>query len=310
MPSPDHYRTLGVGSAATPAEIKRAYRKLARKFHPDVSKEADAEARLKDLNAANEALSDPATRAAYDAAAARQPPAAGQASQPGRHRRAPGGANRMDPEADDFLDSLLRRQAGARHGPQAPIAVPGQDHHATLAIPLRDAYLGASRSIGLQLPVADDQGRLHLRERTLEVRIPAGMWAGQQLRLAGQGSPGWGGGPAGDLYLEIAFEPDPRFRVSGRDVSFDVPLAPWEAALGGLVEIDAPDGPLALTVPAGSAPGRQLRLKGRGIPGQPPGHLYAVLAVGWPPADTPAARQAYQALGAAFPDYQARTAPA
>jgi curved DNA-binding protein len=179
--------------------------------------------------------------------------------------------------------------------------MPGQDHHAKVLIDLEDAYRGAQRSISLRMPTLDEQGRGVLQERTLDVNIPKGIREGQQLRLAGQGGPGFGeGAPAGDLFLEIAFNPHPRFRVDGRDVYVDLPLAPWEAALGGAVAAATPEGDVELTIPPGSAAGRKLRLKGRGIPGQPAGDLYVVLAIALPPASTDADKRAYAAFKSAF----------
>jgi curved DNA-binding protein len=179
--------------------------------------------------------------------------------------------------------------------------MPGEDHHAKVVIDLVDAYRGARRSLTLRMPALDESGHGVLRERTLDVTIPKGVREGQHLRLAGQGGPGLGeGAPAGDLYLEIAFAPDPRFRVDGRDVYADLPLAPWEAALGASVDVATPDGTLSLTIPPGSAAGRKLRLKGRGIPGNPAGDFYAVLAIALPPADSATARAAYESFAAAF----------
>lgn len=167
-------------------------------------------------------------------------------------------------------------------------------------IDLADAYSGAQRSISLRMPALDAQGNVTLQERKLDVSIPKGIRAGQHLRLAGQGGPGLGGGAAGDLYLEIAFNVHPQFRVDGRDVYMDLPLAPWEAALGASVAAPTPEGPVQLTIPANSAAGRQLRLKGRGIPGMPPGDLYVVLKLVLPPAETESAREAYRAMAKAF----------
>ncbi|HEY9105421.1 MAG TPA: DnaJ C-terminal domain-containing protein, partial [Roseateles sp.] len=163
-------------------------------------------------------------------------------------------------------------------------------------IDIEDAFTGARRGLTLRMPAFDDQGRGVLQERTLEVSIPKGIRPGQQMRLAGQGGPGLGEGPAGDLFLEIEFKPHPRYRVDGRDLYVDLAVAPWEAALGGAVPLATPAGTIELTIPAGSVAGRKLRLKGRGIPGDPAGDLYAVLSVVFPPADTDAARQAYEGL--------------
>ena len=313
----DYYATLGVERGATQDEIKKAYRKLARKYHPDVSKEQDAEARFKDVNEANEVLSDPEKRAAYDQMGSRY--RAGQEFQPppdwdagfefrGRGDEEMFGAGGEAFDASDFFEALFGRQArhaGRAHG-RAGRQAAGEDHHAKVMIDLEDAYRGARRSITLRVPTVDAQGHVTVGERQLDVNIPKGIRAGQHLRLAGQGTPGFGGGPAGDLFLEIAFNPHPRFRVDGRDVYVDLPLSPWEAALGGTVAAPTPEGEVQLTVPPGSAAGRKLRLKGRGIPGQPPGDLYAVLTIALPAADTPRAKDAYAAMAQAFANFNPR----
>ena len=169
-----------------------------------------------------------------------------------------------------------------------------------MLIDLEDAYRGAQRSISLRMPALDAEGHGVMQERQLDVNIPKGIREGQHLRLAGQGATGLGDGPAGDLYLEIAFHPHRLYRVDARDVYLDLPVAPWEAALGAGVSVPTPDGKVELTLPPGSAGGRKLRLKGRGIPGQPPGDLYVVLTIALPPADGPKAKGAYQTFAAAF----------
>jgi curved DNA-binding protein len=305
----DYYATLGVERTASPDEIKRAYRKLARKYHPDVSKEPDAEARFKEVAEAHEVLSDPEKRAAYDDVGQRY-------GQRGEFHPPPGwdgggfefSGRDAGPGADmdfsDFFESLFgHRMRGAAHGmPQRGAG----DRHAKIVIDLVDAYRGARKTLTLRMPVVDAQGRVTLRERQLDVQIPAGVREGQHLRLSGQGSPGEGGMPAGDLYLEIGFQPHPHFRVDGRDVYMDLPVAPWEAAVGATVVAPMPDGSVQITVPPGSGAGRKLRLKGKGLPGRPPGDLYAVLVITAPPADTPAAEQAYAALARAFPHFNPR----
>jgi curved DNA-binding protein len=302
----DYYATLGVQRTAAQDEIKRAYRKLARKFHPDVSKEPDAEARFKEVAEAYEALQDPQKRAAYDEVGRRYE--SGQEFHPppgwdsgfefsGRDR----GGEPVD--FSDFFESLFGRHARAAHGPMRPT---GGDHHAKIMIDLEDAYRGARRTLSLRVPAIDAQGRMTLRERQLDVNIPPGVREGQHLRLAGQGDAG-DGGQSGDLYLEIAFRPHPRFRVDGRDVYLDLPVAPWEAALGAAVTLPTLGGSVQLTVPAGSAPGRKLRLKGRGLPGATPGDMYAVLKIVTPPAHDQAAKAAYEALASTFPGFDARS---
>jgi curved DNA-binding protein len=303
----DYYETFGLPRSATQDDIKRAYRKLARKYHPDVSKDPDAEARFKELGEAYAVLKDPEKRAAYDQMGSQwkagqdfQPPPGWDAGFEFSGRDF-GAGNGMD--HSDFFEALFGRQA---HGAQRPgMHARGQDHHARVLIDLEDAYRGAQRSISLRMPEVDAQGHVTTRERRLDVSIPKGIHAGQHLRLAGQGEPGLGEGPAGDLYLEIGFNPHPQFRVDGRDVYLNLPLAPWEAALGCSPTVPTPEGSVHLSVPAGSAAGRQLRLKGKGIPGNPPGDLYAVLAIVLPPADSDGAKEAYRTMAKMF-DFDAR----
>ena len=322
----DYYQTLGVARDASADDIKHAYRKLARKFHPDVSKEPDAEARFKEIGEANEVLKDPEKRATYDAVGTRRdeqamgrPPGAGGDSQPPPGWDAgfefsgsgdgAGGADGFGGGHDhsDFFEALFGRAARSAGGRRPNASMPGQDHHAKVLIDLEDAFRGAQRSISLQMPALDADGRGVLQERTLDVNIPKGIREGQHLRLAGQGGAGHSGGAAGDLFLEITFKPHRVFRVDGRDVFVDLPLTPTEAALGATVSAPTPDGAVELTIPPGSVAGRKLRLKGRGIPGKPPGDLYVVLGIALPPADTPAAKQAYEAFAAAF-DFDPRAA--
>lgn len=298
----DYYETLGVARDASAEDIKLSYRKLARKFHPDVSKEPDAEARFKEVGEAYEVLKDPEKRAAYDAIGQRsggedfRPPPDWDAGYE-FHGGGSGADGFGAHEHSDFFESLFGA-ANRRRRRSAEVNFRGEDHHAKVLIDLEDAYTGTQCSLTLRMPAFDSQGRGVLQERTLNVAIPKGIRPGQQLRLAGQGGPGLGSGPAGDLYLDIEFKPHPRYRVDGRDVYLDLPLAPWEAALGASVTIPTPKGSIELAVPAGSAPGRKLRLKGKGIPGDPAGDLYALITIVLPPADSDASRQAYEALKA------------
>ncbi len=305
----DYYATLGVERTATQDEIKRAYRKLARKFHPDLNKEPDAEARFKEVGEAYKALNDPQKRAAYDEVGRRYqgrqefnpPPGWNEGFEFSGRDLGPGEAA----DFSDFFQALFGRHMGGA-GRQETSHAKNRDHHAKIVINLQDAYRGASRSISLRMPVVDEQGQVTLHERQLEVRIPKGVRAGQHLRLAGLGGPG--GGAAGDLYLEIAFQEHPHFRVDDRDVYLDLPITPWEAALGATVTARTPDGDVQLTIPAGSSSARKLRLKGRGIPSNPPGDLYAVLDIAVPPADTQAAKDAYGALARTFSNFNPRGA--
>jgi len=302
----DYYEIMGVGRDASADEIKRAYRKLARKFHPDVSKEADAEQKFKELGEAYEVLKDPEKRAAYDQLGAQYK--AGQDFHPppgwdaGFEFSDFGNAGPDLGGFSDFFESLYgragRRSAGQRGA--RDFRARGEDHHAKVVVNLEDSYRGASRSITLQVPQVDDHGRVVTRPRTLNVRIPKGVRQGQQIRLAGQGGAGFGGGPAGDLYLEVEFNARGPFRVEGADVYLDLPLAPWEAALGATVKVPTPAGTVDLKVPANSQAGKKLRLKGRGIPAKSPGDLYVVLQITVPPADTAQKRQAYEKMKQEF----------
>jgi curved DNA-binding protein len=201
-------------------------------------------------------------------------------------------------DRSDFFESLFGRQTGGAQ--QRDRHARGKDQHAKVLIDLEDAYLGAQRSISLRMPVMDAAGQTLMQERKLDVRIPRGMHAGQHLRLLGQGEAGRGDGIAGDLYLEIGFHPHAQYRIDVRDVFMDLPLTPWEAVLGCSLAIPTPEGMVSVNIPAGSAAGRQLRLKGRGIPGTPPGDLYAVLSIILPPAVSETEKQAYRTLAGAF----------
>ena len=299
----DYYEIMGVARDATQDDIKRAYRKLARKYHPDVSKEADAEARFKEVGEAYEVLKDPEKRTAYDQLGANWK--AGQDFRPppdwdqGFEFHGGGFTGADAAGFSDFFESLFGRGsvgagfAGARAG---GFHAHGEDAHARVVIDLEDAYQGATRTLTLKHTELGSDGRPQLRERTLNVRIPRGVRQGQQIRLGGQGDPGIGQGKAGDLYLEVAFRPHAHYHVEGADVFLDLPVAPWEAALGATVKVPTPTGAVDLKIPAGSSNGRKLRLKGRGIPARAPGDLYVVLQVALPAADSEADRAAYRAF--------------
>jgi curved DNA-binding protein len=291
----DYYKTLGLEKNASAEDIKKAYRKLVRKYHPDVSKHKDADEKTKEINEAYGVLGDAEKRAAYDQL--------GRGYQQGQEFRPPPdwgqqhgfeGASPEDMFADLFAQFGRRARPGAAG--RRTFQMPGEDIHAAITIDLRDAYTGTARQVGLRVPEHDPQGRVSMREKTLSVNIPKGVTAGQQLRLAGQGHPGIGGGPPGDLYLEIQFNPDPRFRVEGADVYQNVPITPWEGALGGNISVPTPSGQVEVTVPPNSQAGRKLRLKGRGIPAPTPGDLYLILEVVLPPANTERARELYEQM--------------
>ncbi|MGR9105801.1 MAG: DnaJ C-terminal domain-containing protein [Gammaproteobacteria bacterium] len=296
----DYYQIMGVKRDATQDEIKRAYRKLARKYHPDVSKEPDAEARFKDMGEAYEVLKDPEKRAAYDQLGAnwkagqefRPPPGWNQ----GFEFHGGGFTGADASEFSDFFESLFGRGFGMRGAGRSGLHAHGQDSYTRVLIDLEDAYRGASRTLNLRHTEVGADGRPHLVDRTLNVRIPKGIHQGQHIRLAGQGEAGIGTGQPGDLYLEVEFRPHSVYSVEGKDVYLDLPVAPWEAALGATVAAPTPTGPVDLKIPAGSQAGRKLRLKGRGIPAAEPGDLFVVLKIVLPPADSEAVKAAYRNL--------------
>jgi curved DNA-binding protein len=312
----DYYTTMGLTRDATPEDIKRSYRKLARKYHPDVSKEKNAEALFKETSEAYEVLSDPEKRAAYDQLGADY--RAGQEFRPppewtARQQGGQGGFDAgTDADHSDFFESLFKsmRSGGASTGRTggrtASFDLHGQDQHARIQIDIEDSYRGASRTLQLRVPEEDGSGHVQLKERTIEFAIPKGIRAGQHIRLSGQGAPGIGQGSPGDVYLDVEFLPNRRYRADGVDVYMDLPVAPWEAALGAEVEAPTPTGRVEVKIPAGSAAGRKLRLKGRGLPGKTPGDFYFVLQLVLPPADSEAARRVYAEMAAAFKAFKPR----
>ena len=328
----DYYQVLGVSKTATAEDIKKAYRKLARKYHPDVSKEADAVARMAEINEANAVLSDPEKREAYDALGRQAPHRPGQDFRPPPNwdegfefSDGAGAAGGTDGEFSDFFEQLFGRQARAQRAHRAtgqhrqappdaewggtPPPTRGIDHQAKIELDLLDAYQGAERTLALRSARLDDAGHMVHEQRSLQVKIPKGVREGQLIRLSGQGSPGTGGAPAGDLFLEVQFKPDARWRAVDRDVYQPVAVAPWEAELGAVIEVHTPAGALEVTVPAHWKTARKLRLKGRGIPAATPGDLYLELTVALPPAHTDAERAAYTALAHAFPRFNPRATP-
>lgn len=295
----DYYNTLGVKPDADVDTIRRAYRKLARKYHPDVSSEADAETRFKDVSEAWDVLGDTDKRAEYDQLREQprgqtgghwQPPpnwnAGFDSAGAGNGSRGAGGA-----DFSDFFESMFGRQAGGRGG----FAARGTDQRAVIRIDLQTAYNGGTRSLQLREPTPDGGART----RTLNVKIPAGVKNGQHIRLRGQGTPGIGGGEHGDILLEVEIEPHHRFKLDGRDIHLSLPVTPWEAALGARVKVPTLAGKVELRIPAGSQAGSKLRLKGRGLPGKAAGDQYVTLRVMAPPADSEAVKTAYAQLAAA-----------
>ena len=278
----DYYATLGVDRGASAEEIKKSYRKLARKYHPDVSKEPNAEERFKEVAEAYETLKDPEKRAAYD--------------QLGRH--APGQDFRPPPDwgdrfagadtifedldlADLFAGLAGRRRAGPR-GERGP--APGRDYEAAVRLSFEQAFDGAEIELDLDVVEYDEQGVPHRVPRRIKVRVPKGVTDGQQLRVPGKGAKGVNGGRDGDLYLDIQVEAHPLYRVAGQNLYIDLPLAPWEAALGATINLPTPGGTVSLKVPPGTRAGQQLRLSGRGLArsGDKPADLYAIAHIVMP----------------------------
>jgi curved DNA-binding protein len=299
----DYYKVMGVARNATEAEIKQAYRKLARKYHPDVSKEKDAEARFKEVGEAYEVLKNPEKRAAYDQL--------GQTHRPGEDFRPPpdwgagfefSGAGARESDYSDFFEALFGR-ARAQPSNRRGAFHPGQgvDHHAKVLLDLDATLHGGARQLTLRVPEIDTDGRLVSKERVLNVQVPKGILAGQHIRLAGQGARPPGEGTPGDLFIEVEFQPHPLYRVDGRDLYLDLPVAPWEAALGAAVKTPTPAGPVDLKIPPGSHAGTKLRLKGRGIPASPPGDFYVILEIALPPATDDKAKAVYAAMAQALP---------
>jgi curved DNA-binding protein len=312
----DYYQTLGVARSATAEEIKKSYRRLARKYHPDVSKEKDAERKFKEVQEAYEVLKDPDKRAAYDQLGSswqsgqqfRPPPdwasgfefaGAASASDRGPHRSEEHGFS-------DFFASLFGAAGPFGGGAGRAQQGGGRDHHARIDIDLEEAFGGGTRTLELKRPELKADGTLELRAHTVRVQIPAGVTDGQLIRLAGQGEPASGGGRAGDLYLEVHVRPHRLFQLNGRDVTLTLPVAPWEAALGATVAVPTLGGVVEMQVPPGAQSGQKLRLRGRGLPGHPPGDAYVQIKIVLPPATAPAARAVYEEMRAKLSGFDPR----
>jgi curved DNA-binding protein len=310
----DYYKILGVERSANADQIKTAYRRLARKYHPDVSKEPNAEARFKEMQEAYEVLRDPEKRAAYDQLGSdwksgqsfRPPPdwgsdfefrgrPAGADASRRRAGAAAGGAAFAEEDYSDFFSSLF---GGGSPFAGARARAGGRDHHARIDITLEEAYGGTSRTLELKRPEVKPDGSVELRSHTVRVAVPPGVTEGQLIRLAGQGEPGPAGGSPGDLYLEVHILLHRAFALDNRDVTITFPVAPWEAALGASVTVPTLGGPVEMRIPPGAQSGQKLRLRGRGLPGQPAGDEYVQLKVVLPPADSPQAKALYEEMRA------------
>lgn len=304
----DYYEIMGVPRGASEADIKKAYRKLARKYHPDVSKEKNAEERFKEIGEAYAVLSDSQKRQAYDQLGSRwqqgqdfnPPPNWGdQSFQFEGDLGDLGGA-----EFSDFFSSLFGGGGRARQGQsrgRQQYGYRGQDVKSKISISLEDAYHGTQRAIQLQIPEHDAQGRVIAKQRTLNVKIPAGVMQGQQIRLAGQGGPGSSPDLNGDLYLEIHFEPHRLYHVHHRDITLNLPVTAWEAALGAAITVPTLGGKVELKIPPGAQSGQKLRMKGRGLPGNPAGDQLVVLQIMVPKAESPEAKEYYAKMAELMP---------
>ncbi|MEY4641312.1 MAG: hypothetical protein RLZZ227_1306 [Pseudomonadota bacterium] len=306
----DYYKIMGVDAKATPDDIKKAYKKLARKYHPDVSKEPDAEQKFKDVGEAYEVLKDEDKRREYDqmrALGAMGPngqftPPPGWNPGGGSYREhATGGSFEGADTAgfSDFFETMFGRTGGFRHNHgegQTRLRMRGEDVQAELALLLEEAFKGSDQVVELRVPKTDERGRRSNRLRKLKVKIPAGTADGTLLRMKGQGAPGIGGAEAGDLLLKIRLAEHPLYAVDGKDITLVAPLAPWEAALGCKLTMPTPAGKTRVTVPPGSQSGGKLRLPGNGLPGTPAGDFFIVLKVVMPPNITEKAKTLYAEL--------------
>ncbi len=301
----DYYKILGIDRDADQAEVKKAYRKLARKYHPDVSKVTNAEEKFKEVNEAYEALKDPEKRAAYDRVGSNWKSGQDFTPPPDWERQFDfGGGGYTSANSDhfsSFFESLFGGGPSFKQRPRQPsYSQKGQDIHAKININIEDAYLGNSKTISFQQANIDNNGHSYLKEKSINVRIPKGVVQGQTIRLRGQGNAGFGGSESGDLYLEIGFNQHRIFRTQGKNVFIDLPVTPWEAALGAKVTIPTPIGNVELSIPMNSETGQTLRMKGRGIPSKTPGDLLVKLKLSTPPAKTNEERAAYKAFSESF----------
>ena len=296
----DYYEILGVKRDAGADDIKKAYRKLAHKFHPDVSKDPKGEEKFKDVSEAYKTLKDPEARAAYDKLGSHRsgedfqpPPDWGQ-------QFGDGNFSFDDIDLSDLFAGLGggRHRGGARGG---TFPIPGQDYEVTAPVTIEDAYRGTELDLNLSVPEYDGQGRVRRVPLVFKARIPKGVTDAERLRLPGKGGKGLNGGPNGSLYLTIALQPHPLYRVTGHDLYLDLPLAPWEAALGASVEVPTLAGPVRLKVPPGTNTGQKLRLAKRGLPKRREGEgdLFAIVQIVVPPSSTEREQALFRELAGA-----------
>jgi len=315
----DYYAVLGVSESAKPEEIKKAYRRLARKYHPDVSKEEDADAKFRELGEAYEVLKDPEKRAEYDELRKYGAKPDGSFEPPPGWHSGSGfaGGGYTDSDARQFSDFFEEIFGGGRSGGftagsgqrgfQRDRSMRGEDVHARLALFLEEAFHGCEKQISFTVHEPDPDGRIVSRQKTLKVKIPPGMREGQHIRLKGQGGPGIGSAEPGDLFIEVELAPHPHFTVEGRDIVIVVPIAPWEAALGATVTVPTVGASAKVKVPKGSGGGRKLRLKGKGLPGKQPGDQIVVLQIAVPEKHSAEAETLYEQLAEAEKDFNPRS---
>jgi curved DNA-binding protein len=299
----DYYKVMDVAEDASAEKIKRSYRKLARKYHPDVSKEVDGEEKFKKVAEAYQVLKDTDRRKEYDelrkygAGSGR-----GYSPPPGWQSQAgfdPGDFSGTGPgEFSDFFEELFGQRANARRTPHSESnhAARGQDVHSRLQISLKDAFNGVSLPVELSRPTIHSDGSIRSENRTVNIKIPKGVVNGQTIRLRGQGGPAIGDAPVGNLYIELTIADDAVFHLDGTNVTTTLRVTPWEAALGASIVVLTLAGKVNLTIPPNSTNGHKLRMKGRGMPGASPGDHYVVLAIVAPPADTEAQKQLYREM--------------
>lgn len=292
----DYYKTLGIDKNATADDIKKKYRKLARKYHPDVSEEKNAEEKFKEVKEAYEVLKDPEKRKAYDTMGSNWQNGAGFQQQ---HHGAGGGFEEHFSGGDfsDFFENMFGQgRGGQTHGGRRQQrAQRGQDQTSKIDITLEQAFNGYDVTLSLQDNVVNpNTQQIERKHRSLKVKIPAGVTNGQQIRLTKQGAKGLNGGPNGDLYLEIHIKPNSIYRLENKDIYMQLPITPWESALGAKVEVPTLAGKVGLSIPAGSQSGKKMRLKGRGLPGKIPGDQYITLEIHTPKAETDAEKELYK----------------
>ncbi|MDB5933316.1 MAG: molecular chaperone DnaJ [Massilia sp.] len=292
----DYYEVMGVERAASASDIKQAYRKLAHQFHPDISKDPLGKERFQEIGEAYAVLKDPEKREAYDQLGK---PQAGQdfSPPPGWQGNSNAGAASYDDvDLADLFAAFGRSNRGGKA--RAPTAARGRDFEISAAVSLEQIHHGGEIEVRAQIPEPDAHGVPHRISRTFRITVPAGAVDGQRLRLSAKGGPGTHGGPAGDLYVALALTPHPLYRISGRDLYMDLPLAPWEAVLGTVIRVPTLDGPVELNVKPGATAGQQLRLAKRGLRASDGGRgaLHAVIVITVPTSVSEAERALYRQL--------------